>query len=1059
MEYKYKAFISYNHNERDSRVARLLHNRIETYTVPRKLRKNGKKKPGKVFRDQEELSASSDLNQHIRDALDESEFLIVICSPGAVASRWVSKEIAYFLEHHKQERLLTVLTGGEENELFPALFPGLPEPLSMDLRQGYDLKSRFLKLCAPLMGCEYDELVMRDQKRRRRQMMWWMAGIAAVAAVIISILLWSYIRINAKNQEILLRESEMLTLESLEALDEGDWAASISYALSALPSVGNDRPYYAAAEQALLAAIAPLEYPARPQRLQNTVLSQNTAIDAYCINSDGSRLATVDESGFLTCFDTVTGQVQWTAKVDNVSAYTNRLIHYTPENTILLINESCLCAVAWESGKIIWNNDYEDGYTCTIASEDGSCLAVLYSGDGLPLWYSDCDRIDFLSPVNGSTNASADINIQGLGNLVMDETPLAFSSDGTTFAICDYRPNDDGSRTCTIINTQTGNMYSFIYPGKKYGRTNLRIQFMPDDTGMLFLHHTAGEEDIVWVELYDFSTQSFLWSTEIQGKSDNDYTYMSYETPFASFFPGRILICEDSELFILDIHSGEFLCSTETQDIVEDLVVLNDAVFGFVMLNGCYVLGYINDEYIRKTDWDAQTVYYELNTEGTYALWNGGFFQVSPNAEHFTVGSEKDGLGYAVVLSPDEMKLTIIRPYQPADDYGQVYGDAFDFLCGTEITPYGDDIIVGLFSRYREVGGDQFYCIVVDPDTMEVKQEIDVSANTHVHFLADGSGYLRWGDALEITHVDPVSGKETPVLDPSTHVCFSREGSDVITPAEMELTTRLTATDDYWTVAMTDVGIASWINGAQLTTVFYPDGIDLSDKDCPYDGYQEDILASGHLLVSFQKSDGDETITDRYLYDRTADAWYVWSDDYEQACALFHPWCAELGAEETIMIRDYTSGQIVTEIPCVLPKHIIDQVSFVLEDQYLLVTTEDNLIKLYDLTSTEEVFSYHYEYSFSNMNYICRADPQNDRIYLYTDEQAYYDIGMCIDSRSWTLLTEIDEMAYFDPKSGILFRSPFIPESGYHFIMGRLPATDELIAYGQDILAQQQFAP
>ena len=52
MDRKYVAFISYRHAELDSAVAKQMHTLIERYVVPKKLRKNGQKKLGIVFRDQ-----------------------------------------------------------------------------------------------------------------------------------------------------------------------------------------------------------------------------------------------------------------------------------------------------------------------------------------------------------------------------------------------------------------------------------------------------------------------------------------------------------------------------------------------------------------------------------------------------------------------------------------------------------------------------------------------------------------------------------------------------------------------------------------------------------------------------------------------------------------------------------------------------------------------------------------------------------------------------------------------------------------------------------------------
>lgn len=1081
-EYKFKAFISYRHVPRDMAAAKALHTLIERYTIPvgRKETAFTPRKKWKVFRDEEELRVTSDLPQSIHDALDASEFLIVICSPESMDSLWVHREIAYFLRHHDQEHILTVVTAGDPGQMIPDLLfrvsaegydtSRMKEPLYMDIRAGNSrnmkrlLKAHFLKLAATLHGCAYDDLVMRDQRHRKRRMLLWSIGISCIAAVIIGILLWSNRKIDEKNRElkkqyneILMRESELLAQDALDALAEGDWVSAISYALSALSSTDNNRPYNATAEQVLLSAIRPLDYPERPQILQNTVLSQTTRIDAYCINSDGSRLVTVDWYGFLTCFDTVAGQILWTIKIDPISeSYTNSLVNYAPENTILFLYDSGVCSVSWENGEILWNNDYGEEDVCIIASDQGNSLAVLSSSyyyivDGVK-WRSSYDWIDFLSPVNGCVNTSTCLNV-GFN----DNMHLEFSGDGNRFAYT-YRNYDTvENEICFIINCQTGSYDSIVFPDRGNEQTDVSIQFTPDDNGLLVLHYTEGEVDYNWLDLYDFSTQSFIWSTSIQGTDDNEYVSQLNDVPLVSFFPEYILISEDTELHLLDIHSGKYLCSANTEYVVEDIVVLSDTTFGFVMNNGGYALGYLSDTLISRSDYDAYSVSYDLNTDGSCSLWNGGFFFDDFGSDGYTVGSEKDGLGYAVVLSLDDMKLTIIRPYRTTNDYGQVYGDNFDFLCRTEIIPYGEDLIVGLFAIYHEIE-EQFYCCVVDPDTLEVKQKIDVSDNTHVHFLANGSGYLRWDGNLELTHVDPISGKETPVLTPDMKFCFSYEGSDIMLSPMMEESVRLAATNDYWTVALTDAGVISWTNGAQMTTVPYPEGINLSDMYCPYNGYQAEIFESGHLLVSFEKNMAGKQETDCYLYDRNADAWYNCFNDHEVGYALFHPWYAEMDEDETIIIRNYTSEQIVTEVPCIFPAHTIDQISFVLDDRYLLITTDENLLKLYDLTTSEEVFSYQGYYYSAYTDYICKADSQNQRVYLYTDENGYYDEGLCIDMRSWTLLTQIDEMACFDPGSGILVRSPFIPESGYHFMMGRLPSTEELIAYGREILTQQNVS-
>ena len=45
--------------------------------------------------------------------MDRSQFLIAVLSPHAVASTWVNKEVAYWLEHRGPDQLMFVLAGGQ----------------------------------------------------------------------------------------------------------------------------------------------------------------------------------------------------------------------------------------------------------------------------------------------------------------------------------------------------------------------------------------------------------------------------------------------------------------------------------------------------------------------------------------------------------------------------------------------------------------------------------------------------------------------------------------------------------------------------------------------------------------------------------------------------------------------------------------------------------------------------------------------------------------------------------------------------------------------------------
>ena len=97
--YHYKAFISYKHDPVDSGVAAEIQTRLERFHIPYALQKEKSVKTLRpVFRDKDELSATENLNDTIKNALMETEYLIVICSTrsiksiGSTRTRWIRRK-------------------------------------------------------------------------------------------------------------------------------------------------------------------------------------------------------------------------------------------------------------------------------------------------------------------------------------------------------------------------------------------------------------------------------------------------------------------------------------------------------------------------------------------------------------------------------------------------------------------------------------------------------------------------------------------------------------------------------------------------------------------------------------------------------------------------------------------------------------------------------------------------------------------------------------------------------------------------------------------------------
>lgn len=132
--YKYKAFISYAH--KDKGFARWLHKGIENYAIPRTLARKHSHLPKNlkrsVFRDEEELASAMSLSDVLKHGLEESECLIVVCSPSAKISKWVEKEIQYFQALHGSDaKIFTIIKEGEPSEVIPPCLANNAEPLAI----------------------------------------------------------------------------------------------------------------------------------------------------------------------------------------------------------------------------------------------------------------------------------------------------------------------------------------------------------------------------------------------------------------------------------------------------------------------------------------------------------------------------------------------------------------------------------------------------------------------------------------------------------------------------------------------------------------------------------------------------------------------------------------------------------------------------------------------------------------------------------------------------------------------------------------------------------------
>lgn len=346
--YTYDAFISYRHTDLDIFAAETLHKQLEAFRLPRNVSKKlegSRNQIKRVFRDKDELPLTSNLEDPIMEALRESEFLIVICSPRLRESLWCKKEIETFIGLHGREKVLAVLIEGEPEESFPESLlyaeekEELPdgtfqmvkkpaEPLAADIR-GKDkramkkaMKTEILRLLAPMFKLSFDDLRQRHRERRMKRILAASViggsiclGFGAVSTTMALLIQNQKEQIVAQSEEIqnqnrslLINQAVNLSDEAMRQLEEGDRIGAIQTAVKAITNYeGIEMPYTPGAQLALTESLHAYDNGSSIKPCFQ--LETPGVIEFMVLSPDRKILLTYDKTGCITLWDVLTGEI------------------------------------------------------------------------------------------------------------------------------------------------------------------------------------------------------------------------------------------------------------------------------------------------------------------------------------------------------------------------------------------------------------------------------------------------------------------------------------------------------------------------------------------------------------------------------------------------------------------------------------------------------------------------------------------------------------------------------------------------------------------------------
>ena len=616
---QYDAFISYRHCLPDSEIALRLQKKLESFRLPGGIgKRSGKPALKSVFLDETELSVADDLSVELNAALLNSEYLIAVCSPEYLKSKWCMREIQTFLDFKGREKILLVLADGEPETAFPEILlyndvfssdaygniiksRVYKEPLAADCRGATSRERKektdvaVIRLISAMLGIRYDDLQQRHRKEiQARNRNRTLLGFS-ILGLIIAICFFFIFMIAGKNREIAL-QNEIITqkyADSLAAtsdslLREGNRRAAVYAARLALPDeeTGN---YSELAYKALVNAMGLYSLPGEFSAGDNVTLP--CALESFILSPDGSYIGVLGLDGSRYVIDTQTSELKYS---------------YVPK-------ASSFFGFDGENG-FVFREDAGNYMYCDLSSGTVTDLAA--------------DNVLFRSNPYGQGYASIDDGVV----IFREGTDPVFRFDiyseiPNLSSLLDIEVQySSGSNHAFVVAKDFNNQVSFMYDIDLSDGTVSPIP-LPDNA--LIGNISADTDSIIWTYYNDAS--------RIYRRDLNTNTTISADinvSPEGYATSGNYVVAYTSEkLFLLDSSLEIVNTKTLSHFIIEcaasdGCFVLSEGTSGFtVVRDGKF--------YFHKVEFDTNN-YYSYNRS-----YRNGVFYAAKNGEN-TISTFRD---------------------------------------------------------------------------------------------------------------------------------------------------------------------------------------------------------------------------------------------------------------------------------------------------------------------------------------------------------------------------------------------------------------------------------
>ena len=588
-EYKYDAFISYRHCELDKFAAVKLHRALETYKLPKSIQKKlGLKKRSfkRIFRDQEELPLTSNLEDPIVDALNNSKYLIVICTPRLKESLWCKKEIETFKKIRGRKNIFCVLVEGEPSDSFPeevlyddekVIINGktkteriMVEPLAADIRGKNKkqvlkkLNEEKLRLIAPMYNLDYDDLKQRHKLWRQKKIIRTSLMIALISVLFAIYSIAMFIKIEMQQNVLAKHHALSLVDQATDNLNEDKIYNAVKLSYQALTDFDDIvMPYTPEAEYSLVESLGIYDVGLSYKAVKEL---KTEGIAIHIKNSPDMKYAAVyDGSEMVTLFD---------AKSLNIIAKYDVNTTYISDNDFTFIgNEYLAFITSTGSIKIVKTKDGKQ----VKEIDDDIYQSVSNDTVGNYLIYNSRDRL-FIYDIKNNKNVG---NISKLSKDEKYVNEMYVSSDSKYLFVFttqrEYNADVDDYLTLHVYELETATEVS----NNTFAAGYVSGVVTKNNNAYLLLNKIDNLENFMIILSYDYLNGEVNWIKEVKntwGKIIKK-SYPEDSNDIA-------VVCYDN-LHVLNMDDGSLVQSFNTgNEIISFYSYLSQEIYVVFSANG-----------------------------------------------------------------------------------------------------------------------------------------------------------------------------------------------------------------------------------------------------------------------------------------------------------------------------------------------------------------------------------------------------------------------------------------------------------------------------------------